>query len=237
MRNIVFLPIELIKQAEEENWLLSVSYFVRLKSVYQNNTHYNFSLRSLAKKIKCSPACLSFHLKVLEAKGLVNYHCGNVTFSGLKKMQAKFGLKNMPVPVDLKHQKIFLRSLIIKFNLTAQEYIIKKSGIQKWQKGYVPFTKDEKINSSYVGLSGHGIGKLFNRSASTGARLRKRMKDLQIFSVTPVFSILFSNVSLLDFKNMRNEFIIPSYSFFRDGKIIVQRRTAMEYIFKSPIKP
>lgn len=237
MRNIVFLPIDLIKQAEEENWLRSVSYFVRLKSVYQNNTHYNFSLRSLSKKIKCSPACLSFHLKVLEAKGLITYHFGNVTFSGLKRMQAKYGLKNMPVPVDLQHQKIFLRSLIVKFNLTAQEYIIKKSGIQKWQKGFVPFTKDEKISSSYVGLSGKGIGKLFNRSASTGARLRKQMKDLQIFSVIPVYSVLFKNVSLLDFKNMRNEFVIPYYSFFRDGKIIVQRRPMMEYIFNPTKKP
>ena len=67
MRSVVFLPIQLIKDADNEYWLRSLAYFVRLKSLYKNNTHYGFTLRSLAERIGCSPACLSFHLKILES--------------------------------------------------------------------------------------------------------------------------------------------------------------------------
>ena len=188
MRDTVFLPINLIKEAEQEGWLRSLAYFVRCKSLYQNNTHYNFSLRTLGERIKCSPACLSVHLKVLEGKGLVRLHSGNITFSGLKKMQSRYGLKNMGVPVNWKNQHDILRGQIIRFNLTAQSYNIQRSGLQKWERGFIPLTKDEKTNSSYAGLSAKGIGKLFDRSGGSGSRIRKKLQELNQFSVTRVYS-------------------------------------------------
>lgn len=236
MRDLVFLPINLIKEAEQDGWLRSLAYFVRCKSLYQNNTHYNFSLRTLGERIKCSPACLSAHLKVLEGKGLITYHSGNITFSGLRKMQSRYSLKNVGVPVDFKNQHDILRGQIIRFNLSAQSYNIRKSGIQLWRKGFVPITKDEKANSSYTGLSAKRIGSLFNRSAGSGSRIRKKLKDLTQFSVTPVYSVLFDKTSLIDFKNMRKQFTIPPYSFYREGRILIQRRSCMEYV-GNPLTP
>lgn len=233
MRDIVFIPIRLIKEAEQDNWLRSASYFVRLKSLHKNNTHYNFSLRSLAEKIKCSPACLAHHLKVLESKGLLRYHANNITFLGLYKMQEKFGSKAIGVPVNFKNQNDLLRSQIIRFNLTSQEHSIKKAGIQKRNKGFVPLTRIEKFSSSYVGLSSKGIGKLLGLSAGSGSRIRSKLERLQIFSVNRVYSVLYEKISLADFKNLRNSFIIPAYSFYREGRVLIERRPCMKYLLAS----
>lgn len=230
MRDTVFLPINLIKEAEQQGWLRSLAYFVRCKSLYQNNTHYNYSLRTLGERIKCSPACLSVHLKVLSDKGLISYHSGNITFSGLRKMQSTYGLKNVGVPVDFKNQHDILRGQIIRFNLSAQSHNISKTDLQNWKGGFVPFTKVEKGNSCYVGLSAKGVGNLFALSAGSGSRIRCKLKKINHLSVKPVYSVLFDNISLINFRNMRNEFIIPAYSFLKEGRVLVQRRPCMEYI-------
>jgi DNA-binding Lrp family transcriptional regulator len=230
MRDIVFLPIELVKQAEKGDWLRSLAYFVRMKSLYKNNTHYNFTLRSLAEKIKCSPAALSKHLKDLEAKGLIEHHSGNLTFLGLNRLKKKFKCNNIGVPVDFKNQLTILRGQIIRFNLSAQKYNIRKSGIQIRTKGFIPITKTEKAKSSYVGLSAVGVGNLFCLSKSTGSRLRSKLTELNLISVKRVFSVLAQNVSLSTFREMRRHYGIPAYAFLRDGKVLAEKRNSMDYI-------
>lgn len=231
MRNLVYIPIELIQTADKEYWMRSLAYFVRLKSLYKNNTHYHFSLRSLAEKAKCSPACLSFHLKVLEAKGLVTYHAGNITFAGLAKMQAKHRRRNIGVPVNFKNQYDILRGQIIRFNLSAQEYNIKKSGVQiRKKKQGVPFSKTEMIDSCYPGLSAEGVGNLFGLSTASGSRIRGKLENFGLLSLTRVYSILFSGFKEKDYRNMKWEGIIPQYSFFKQGRILVERRPQLKYI-------
>lgn len=85
------------------------------------------------------------------------------------------------------------------------------------------------MRSSYVGLSAKGVGNLFNLSAGSGSRIRGKLSKLNQLSVKPVYSVLFENVSLINFKNMRNEFVIPAYSFFKEGRILVQKRPSMNY--------
>lgn len=115
MRSTVFLPVALIKKANDDGWLRSLAYFVRLKSLYKNNTHYNYSLRSLAAAIKCSPACLSVHLRELMGRGLVRHHAGNITFLGFKKLQELYKPATIGVPVDFKNQYDLVRGQIIRF--------------------------------------------------------------------------------------------------------------------------
>jgi hypothetical protein len=127
-RSTVYLPIKLINQANNENWLRSLAYLVRLKAAYKNPTFFKFSLRKVAASIKCSPACLAFHLKVLEQHGLVRFHSSNLTVTGYRALERMFRTKRFTgVTVDIKNQYDILRSLIIKFNLQRQEYRMRKN--------------------------------------------------------------------------------------------------------------
>lgn len=232
MRDLVFIPVELIKRAEQFSWLRSLGYFVRMKRLYKNNTHYNYSLRSLAEKLKCSPACLSVHIKVLTHQGLIEFHAGNVTFLGLKRLQAKFKSNNVGVPaVNHKNQLDFLRAQIIRFNLSAQSYNIKKSGIQlRKAKKAVPFTRTEKTNSCYPGLSAQGVGYLFGLSTASGSRVRKKLEIFGLLSSKRVYSILLRGINTVDYINMKRGGQIPIYSFLKEGRVLVERRPHMEYI-------
>lgn len=235
MRSVVFLPIELIKTADNDYWLRSLAYFIRLKSLYKNNTHYGFTLRSLAARVGCSPACLSFHLKVLKEKGLVRYHEGNITFLGMNKLRSLFKYNVIGVPVNEKHQHDILRGQLIRFNLSAQKHRIKKSGTQMRTKGFIPLTRDEKANSSYIGLSAAGVGNVLGLSPESGSRIRKKLNLLGQFRCQRVFSVYMRNIGLKDFTIMRREGDIPAYSFYREGKIIVERRMRMEWVGGSQV--
>lgn len=144
-------------------------------------------------------------------------------------MQGIYQLKNIGVPVNFKNQHDILRGQIIRFNLSTQSYQIRKSGLQLRERGFIPNTKAEKMRSSYVGLSAKGVGNLFNLSAGSGSRIRGKLNKLNQLSVKPVYAVLFENVSLINFKNMRNEFVIPAYSFLKEGRVLVQKRPSMNY--------
>lgn len=227
----MYLPVKLIKDADNEYWGRSLAYFVRLKSLYKNNTHYNFSLRSLAARVKCSPACLSFHLKVLAEKGLVRYHEGNITFAGLWKLRSIYKMATIGVPVDFKNQYNIIRGQIIRFNLSAQEYNLRRSGIQiRRPKKSVPFDYSEKTDSCYTGLSAEGIGNLFAVSAATGSRIRQKLKILGFLRVNRVFSVLAHGIRELDYRNMKWDGVIPPYSFYKNGRVVVERRNQLKYL-------
>lgn len=230
MRDLVFIPIKLIKDAEEGGYLRSLGYFVRMKSLYKNSVHYNYSLRSLADKLECSPACLSHHIKVLKSKNLIYQHANNLTFLGLNKLQKLHGVNNIGIPVDPKNQYDVLRCQIIRFNLSSQQYRIRKSGIQKSNLLNVPLTKTEKAQSSYTGLSAKGIGALFYLTGATGSRIRKKLNNLGYLFCKRVYSVLYDNKTHTDYINLKREAIIPIYSRYVDGAIIVERRMYMKYI-------
>ncbi|MES2382356.1 MAG: hypothetical protein V4538_15020 [Bacteroidota bacterium] len=223
----------MIKEASNDGWLKSVSYFVRMKSLYRNNTFYNYSLRRLGEVVKCSPACLAAHLKILEAKGLISFHNGNITFAGLGKLQSMYGIKNIGVPVDInnnfKNQYDILRGQIIRFNLASQQHRINKSELQHCRDKYVPNTKNEKMNSSYVGLSANGIGNLFSLSMATGSRIRGKLKNLNQISVKRRFSKLLWVNSYNDFINLKRIGVIPIYSLFNNGLVVKEVRPEMQY--------
>jgi len=164
------------------------------------------------------------HLKALEQKGLVSFHSGNITFVGLKKQQEMYGKKNIGVPVDnsnnFKNQYDILRGQIIRFNLASQQHIIDKSELQYCREKYIPNTKNEKMNSSYVGLSARGIGNLFSLSMATGSRIRGKLKSLNQISVKRRFSKLLWVNSYNDFINLKRIGAIPYYSLFDNGLVI-----------------
>lgn len=242
LRSTVFLPIKLIKQANTEGWFRSLAYFVRMKSLYVNNTHYNYNLRNLSKKLNCSPACLSHHIKQLRHRGLVADHSGNMTFKGFNRLGKLWGHKAVGVPVDHDHQLDLLRAQIIRFNLQQQEYNIKKSGVQQCPRGPISYTFSEKANSCYTGLSVHGFGKAIGLSPSQGGAIRAKMIQLGILSATRRYSFyggasggpsgegLPDGVLRTALIHLKIQGLMPSYAFVKDGSIWVERRMELEYL-------
>jgi len=236
LRDTVFLPVRLIKDANEYGWLRSLGYFVRMKSLYVNNTHYRFNLRGLSQILKCSPACLAFHLKVLRNSGLVVDHSGNLTFKGLRKIGQIWGSKNIGVPVDHKNQLNLLRAQIIRFNLQQQEYNIRKSGVQNCPRNQVPNNFSERINSCYVGLSANGFGRLLKLSQAQGAAIRAKLINIGLLTSQRRFCRLIASGGpsgggpadgLL--KAMKIQGLMPMYAFIQDGYIVVQKRMELRY--------
>lgn len=236
LRNTVFVPIKLIKQANEENWSRSLAYFIRMKALYVNNTHYCFNLRSLSKKLGCSIGCLSHHLRELRIRKLVVDHAGNLTFKGYKKLQADWGYKCIGVPVDPKNQLDVLRAQIIRFNLQQQAYNIKKSGIQLCPGYLEPDTLFERADSCYAGLSARGFGRLLKLSPAQGAAIRAKLIHIGLLSSERRFALLiasggpFAGGGPADgLREMKRQGLMPMYAFLRDGNIIAERRMQLEY--------
>lgn len=237
LRSVVFLPIKLIRKANEEGWFRSLAYFVRLKSLYVNNTHYDYNLRSLAKRMNCSPACLSHHLKELKSRGLVGDHSGNMTFKGYRKLGQDWGLKSIGVPVDHNNQLDLLRAQIIRFNLKQQEYNIKRSGVQLCQRNNVPNTFDERANSCYTGLSAYGFARLLNVSRAQGAAIRSKLIQLRVLTFQRRFCRLFasggpSGEGPADgfLNTMKRQGLVPAYSYIYKGYVIYQKRMELKYM-------
>lgn len=242
LRDLVFIPVKLIKQAHEEDWLRSLAYFVRMKSLYVNNTHYGFSLRSLGNKLNVSPATLAHHLRVLYDKSLITYHGGNITFNGLRKLSAIYGPKPIGVPVDANNQLTLLRAQLIRFNLSGQKYNIKRSGVQKCQPAATPNTFSETINSCYAGLSAKGFGKVLGLSAAQGAAIRALMLRLRILSCERRYSRIFlpfgdasggapsGGVLRTALRQGKIQGFIPAYAFLKYGSVWVERRMELEYM-------
>jgi DNA-binding MarR family transcriptional regulator len=227
-RSTVFLPIKLVNQANDENWIRSLAYLVRLKAIYKNGTFYKFSLRGVADKIQCSPACLSHHLKVLESKGLVRYHSGNLTLVGLKKLSTMHNARlTTGIIVQFKNQFDILRSLIIKFNLQRQAYKIRR------QEKLLRKKSCEIASENYVGLSCKRIGYLYGLSKESGSRIRRKLETIGLIKSERVYKSLAKGVCYEQYKILKYDLIIPQWAFFKNGQILVQKRMKMEYIIAS----
>lgn len=231
MRNTVFIPIRMINEANECGWMRSLGYFVKLKSLWYNNTDYNYSLRKLSSKIGCSSSGLHLHIKRLEQLGLITFHCGNITFLGYGKLQKKYGGKFIGVPVtDIKKQLLYLRGQIIRFNLSQQEYRIKKAGLQKITNGYVPFKQKGKALMRYTGISADGVGCLFGLSIASGSRIRRKLANEGLVKTKRRYHLFHKDVCYRGYLAGKYEGDIPQYAFFKDGNIVIERVMQMEYV-------
>ena len=230
-RLTVKLPEKLIIKAFEEGWGRQLATFVELKSLFKNNIHYNSTLRTLASYIERSHGSLASHLKVLKEHGLVYTHCGNLCFMGFDNLEKKYGGHPKVVPYSRHNQFEILRGQIIRLNLNKQKYRLRKTEFKNRRKGeLVPYTFKEKSHSSYTGLSCSGVGKLFNLSRSSGQRIIGKLSKYKQLEVDKVFSMLYNYVTYQIFLDLRNNFIIPSYAFYKKGAIYVQRRSQLVYL-------
>lgn len=196
-----WLPLQVIEQAIAENWLESLSYFVRLKSFHHRPVFYNYSLRKLSAYLKCSPSTIAKHISILSKMGLCELIGADLHLksnNSLRK-QDKF---IVPVGIDLNkaNQRTLLRQCLIKRNLHLQfKTFSKKSDALKFLhqrvKGMPDLRKCKKAASYFpdqtqlensvqtvLTLSNKRFGELCNRSQSTGIKIQKQLNKLKLLT-------------------------------------------------------
>src|SRR3990172_1957463 len=98
----VRLPLELIEDAQQQRWHTSLAYFVRLRSF--KNHYHNFTLRSIANLLKCSPETARKHIAILKERGLLRFQHKLLLLTGTAKMQSKCKKKKL-IQVNAKFKK------------------------------------------------------------------------------------------------------------------------------------
>jgi hypothetical protein len=219
-RKYLNVPFILIEQANNEGWLRSLAYYVRLKSVFRKSTYYRFSLRKVSQLIHCSPACLLHHLRVLEKEGLIWYHAGNLTCIGKRALAKKVECKRtVLVPINHKTQFDLLRSVVLKINLTRQAFRSRENAVKFVAPSFLPRYAKNNSLKDYVGLSCKSLGRLLSRSKATGCRVRKKLEKIGVIRSERVNAILFDGVSFAHFLHLKEERLIPTYAFYKNRVI------------------
>jgi DNA-binding Lrp family transcriptional regulator len=230
-RKYVNIPVKLIESANNEGWLRSLGYFVRLKAAFKKPTFYNFSLRKASEAIKCSPATLAHHLRVLEAEGLVRYHSGNLTCMGKKDLKKKFGSRKVErVVVSKENGFDLLRSIVIKINLTRQAYQSRRNAGRISTPSFAPKVAKNSSVKDYVGLSCKKIGYLLNLGKSSGLRIRRKLENFGVVRSERVVVELFRGLTYSDYLELKRNYVIPYYSYYKRGSIYQPLHNRIEYI-------
>jgi len=243
-----FIPLKMIRDAVDNNWINTLAYFCQLKQVHQNRTFYRYSIRKLAKAIDCSAATMSHHLKVMQSKGLITIKNDNLTVTGTNKLKAQSKSKLIPVKTD-KDKSIqvdYIRFAIIKRNMAYQKvgYEFRNKALKFLKTGnssglkakmlanYVSQrnTALERFRSSEFLLSNKSFGKLINRSQATGRKFQSRINKLRLIkSIKNVLKIDGPKNNLRGF----NELTLPAKLFLSyngdtylrlPNKIILRKR-------------
>lgn len=217
--NKVYLPLALIRDAIDNNWLDSLCYYVWMKKMHHRPVIYNYSLRKIGAGINCSPTTIKTHISVLKRHELIQNGAGNLI---LKSTRQLFKENKLMVPVQVsdykQQQRTYLRFAAIKRNLHSQvrAYTQKsnalnshkglvrtyngiKAGIRLMKKYPCPVTLEKTMNSELT-LSNESFGSLCNRSKSTGLKIQKALNDIGLI-------VSYGRTKLIDAKrHLKREF-------------------------------
>ena len=224
------LPIRLLQEARDDKWLSYLSFFLTLKSKYNNSVYYNHSLLKLSELLKIPVPTLSRYIVFLKAKGLISKHSGNLCCLGNDKIKSLYekGSFSISIPIDNENQKLILQSALIGMNLKDQQYHIDKSVSEKYSKKnkvYKTFKKRYDNTRKYTGLSVTGISRLLNISRCTAQVYKKSAISLGYMTAKTKRLILFTGIDINGFYNYKNG--VHNYSssiyYFRNTGSVIQR--------------
>jgi len=239
VRDKIYIPYKLVDAAVGSTWERAFAYWLRMKSLHRNNTHYNFTLTSLSKKIGCSKDTLAKILPALISNGLVRMHSKNITFTGFKKICSQYKGRIIPVEINydrkISKQLSIIRGEAYRTNLSQQERNIKKAGNTKRQRNVATLPGENLYGTGtgrYAGLSGKGLGRLIGKSPSTGNRTKISLKVMGKVEVTPMYSIMARNVPYFTFQMMKARGELAEHVRFKKGVVFVRKRDKIEFIDK-----
>lgn len=205
-RNKCWLPYSIVEDAVKNNWYHSLVYLVLLKEVHENNTFYNFTVRSIAKKIKVSHTVLSKHIAVLHKKRLIRFQDGHMIITSVKKVASEEQTFLVPIPTEKKFLKSIsnirtaIRSAVIIRNLKKQLHVLEekteiikiskakestKEEVKRYRKLLRKhgFGSERSLNKETV-LSVYGFGNVLGKSKETGKRVKKALCSMGIILST-----------------------------------------------------
>lgn len=226
----VWLPVGLVRTANEKGWLNSISYFTQIRGLHKKGVIYNFTLRSLSRAINCSPSTLSKHLEIMATNGLISYNNGNLLCTGRAKLLLLFPGAECAIRVinKIADQKTLVKFILIKNKLNTQYKITKlkkdiikihhskrsdpkgtKKLLKAQQKLKLTNTQLEtSINDDFI-LSNRNIGATFNQSQSTGLRLQKKFNKLKLIRSQRNFKIV--EPFAIPYREFRERYISNKY--------------------------
>jgi len=173
-----WIPVSMLEDANHDNWLQSLAYFIMLKSKYQNQTIYAYKPKKIADLLGISYNTACYHLNVLEQKGLIKRHCGNLTLLGVEKQKKLFLnekkfvsklLTSILIAKDKKTQIDNIRAAIVILNLRRQSYVHnKKSETLHYSscpiKGNITKSEYEKMKYCYKKVQKEGGSQKFAKT-------------------------------------------------------------------------
>lgn len=244
-QSTINLPVKILYDARDSNWMLYLSLFVKLKSYYSNSVFYNCTLQKLSQLTGVPRATLSRQINFLKSKGLLHKHHGNLCCLGNDKIKSLYekGSYSIDIEIDNENQLARLQAAIIGLNLKDQQYHIDKSGLGKnckTNKVYKTFKKRFDDTRGYTGISVAGIGRLLNVSRTTAQTVKNRCKQLGFLKAKTRRKVLFSGIDYQGFLAFKNFTFSFSSSVYYDkmSKSIIQRlMDELTYVNPSPITP
>lgn len=237
MRDKIYIPYNLIEKAINEGWERPLAYWCRMKSLYKNNTHYNYSLKSLSKRLRCNHESLRKQLPALEIANIFHHHSGNVTFSGWAHLREMFGERVVPVAISRKksisEQITILRGEIYRDNTAKQEYKMQKSRVIKCQTNIFCQPGENargRASATYIGLSGKSLGRMVGKSQSTGNRAKLTLQRMGKLKATPMYAVVARNVPLDVFLRMKANGDIWAAAKWSNGDVLRRHRDKIEFL-------
>lgn len=211
----------MIESAIDNNWLLSLAFFYKLKVNFVNSIIYNYSLRSLANKLNISHNTVRKHISILLKYDLVSLSSGHLKLSPLKSIIKKYRLKGE-----------FLCTLLLRkeSTLTEIKYFLYGKIIEKKsrQQIYASMFRDQdlrvKINSdeqrtknalfSYESLSG-----IIKTTKSTIKKILEFLVETNIISknlnIKKILKIKFK-----EYLHMKQIYSLYNGYFYKDGFLV-----------------
>ena len=206
-----WLPLSVIQQAINENWLDSLCYFVWMRSLHHRPIIYNYSLRKISAQIGHSPTTIKHHIDILSGKGLCERIGANMHLKSINKLHAT---DRLLVPVGINpnksKQRDLIRYTVIKRNLHTQfRKFNQKNNNLKLQN----LSTAESSLTDYLTLSNQKFGTLCNRSKVTGQKIQASLNKLKLIKSTNrvklVSAEVFTRRSLFEL-NLSNAYYLSS---------------------------
>jgi hypothetical protein len=213
MQKRVNISRSLVVKAIKEDWLTTLYYYILIRKIYQTPHIYNYSFRKISKLTGVSTSVLSHHIKIMISEGLAHVHNGNLCFISQTKVNKLINkgnaIVNLPFEKNKKRMILELRGVVIIGNLDNQKIhtttrfeIVKKCKQSHARLSYKEkkilkkeggAAQIEKNINGRITLSNQKIGKILNRSQSTGKRIQRGLNQLGIIHSNQYIEILSNN--------------------------------------------
>jgi hypothetical protein len=170
--------------------------FLYLKSICKKNCFYNYTQVGFSNYAEVSRSAVSKYVKRFLSRGWCVVHSGNLIFKGLKHYRTKQFNKHFIVKGKAKEILKQFYLILIKNKINQFEKIKQVSGDVKTPRNlntlkyakafkckYHKSFRNAPQGNSMFKISGIGLGKLFNCSASKGTQVMRELEKDNLIAV------------------------------------------------------